>query len=118
MSPFFIRPLSGLQVDVCKPFQHAQGRDLLVGGSIVYNGDGESLFFSRFESETYLRKKVAGGDQVNICSALFLQFQENFGKALDGYDPPGFSQGDIVILAEDAPEAAAGEKYGTGAEFA
>ena len=54
-------------------------------------------------------------DEVDIGSALFLKLQKDLGQAFHGNDLAGFTQSNLMILAENALQATAGEENSTGA---
>ena len=87
------------EIDIHQTVQQAKGRNFLIGGGIVYNRNEETGLFRCFQGKAYLRKKMACCHQVNIGSALFLQFQKDPGKTVRGQ------------------YAATGEKYSAGTAF-
>lgn len=72
------------EVDVREAFQKAQGSGFLVAGAVVYDRDGESAVPGGFQRQAYLGEEMSRRDQVEIGSALFLQFQKNLAKPLEG----------------------------------
>ena len=105
------------EIDIHQTVQQAKGRNFLIGGGIVYNRNEETGLFRCFQGKAYLRKKMACCHQVNIGSALFLQFQKDPGKTVRGQYAAPSAKGDVVILAIDTPKAATGEKYSAGTAF-
>lgn len=57
-------------------------------------------------------------DKVDVGSALILKPQKDLGQAFHGDDLAGFTQSNLMILAENALQATAGEEDRTGAAIA
>ena len=58
---------------------------------------------------------MGGGHQIDIVGAGLFQLKENMAETFRGNGLSGLADGNIVVLAEDAPQIATGEKDGTGA---
>ena len=67
------------QINIDQSFQDTERFRLFVGGSIVNNRDGKSLFFCRIQCGYDLGNKVGWCDEIDVVRALFLQFQKNLG---------------------------------------
>ena len=90
--------------------QQADGFLGLIATGVIYHGDGE-LSADRLQGLQHGGKIGGGGHQVDVVGTFILQFQEDFRKPA-GRD--GLSEvllTDFIILAEAAPQGAAGEEY-------
>ena len=87
---------------------------ILIAGAVVYHRDSEARAFCHLQGKADLGQEMSGGDQVDIDGTLLLELQENPGEPFQGQSASPFPQGDVMVLAEDALQIAAGEEHRPG----
>ena len=99
------------QIDLDFPLQAPQGVHPVIAAGVPYHRHRQ-----RLGQQPGHRVGVVGGiDQVDVVGPLVDELEADGPQPLQGDGPAKVLVADGVVLAEDAPQRAAGEKHGAGA---
>ena len=99
------------QIDLHLSFQHAQGLQALVPAAVPHHRHRQGLL----QGPRHGVGEVSGIDQINVVGPLGDQLPKDLPQARHGDDPAEIPAADLLVLAEDAPQRAPGEKHRAGA---
>lgn len=102
-------------VDIDKPFKNRKRFGQIVSAAVIDNRKGQSVGFGLDNRGGNRRNLVRGRDQINIDAPSCLQAQKNLPQGLNGDFLALMQLADVIILAINTPQIAAGKEDRAGA---
>ena len=92
------------------PVEQLQCLGAVVAAGVVDQWQAQSLVCGNIDRGNDLRHDVAGRDEIDVVTTLFLQLQHHFGECLRRYLVTCALLTDVPVLAENAAQVAPAEK--------
>ena len=102
-------------VDINYAVEQGQGFGAVIAAGVVDQRDAQTLAGSDVYRTDDLRYHVTGGDEVDVVTALSLQYQHHPGQLFRFHFMAQALLADLPVLAEDAAQAAPGKEEGARA---